>query len=874
MAGVRISLKLKVALIATLAIVMLAAFMGWQQDRRLGRDFKAVLASQQEALAELMADRLSNELHTYLTVLEASAAQLDEATVRDVPALQRFVSGPSPMKALFDGLALIDLEGRVVVNEPPLPPGKFIDVSDRAYFRRALSEQRSLVSEPLETRTGAGPAILLVVPVRDAKGQVQAFLAGGLRLLRSNLLGQIAQTPVGRTGHFEITTRGPDPVYVIHPDPARVLQRVQDAASGDADAVVTRKLVGQTDWELRVVLPGWEVTAPIQEARHALLQQLALSACALICGLWLVTHATLRPLTRLHHAIRQLRRNPDAAVHIDTRGQDERGDLARDFKGLLDELRTRQQELHLITRASPLGLFRSNADGEIVYANEAYLRMHDLQPQDMARGWLRMLPASQREAAWAAWQDIVRAAQPRHWVRTIDGPPGQPRVLSVHLAPLNLDGEPAGMVGTVEDITQRVQAEDALRTLTSIFDCTADYVLQTDTHGRITYLNPAARRVLGLHPEQSLEGLTYDQFNTPDTNALIATEVLPVLRRQGHWLGETRFIAGDGREVLASHMVIAHRDAHGRIARFSGVLRDITAQALAQQEVQRQAATLRSVAEHLPLLIAVVGADERYRYVNQAYLRWVGRRSEEVVGRTLAEVLGAEEYARSRPWVERALAGQTVSFEKDYSQRRTQRHLSVHYVPLRLEDARIDGFVGMAQDVTEQRQEALRLMNLAHTDPLTGLLNRAGFETALARMVSQGQGERAAVLYVDLDHFKPVNDAHGHAVGDEVLRLFAARVVRLVRPSDVVARLGGDEFAVLLPHIAQLAHAQAVAAKVLEAAHTPFSVSSLTLRISASVGIAYGMAPGEDGAAFLARADAQLYQAKRNGRGRHATATA
>ncbi|WP_062194314.1 PAS domain-containing protein [Caldimonas taiwanensis] len=868
----KLSLKLKVALIATTAVVALAALVGWQQDRRLAEDFRAVLAEQQDALAESMADHLGDKLHTYLTVLESAAAQLDEAVLTDAEARQRFVSRPSPLKSLFDGLAIVDLQGDLITNEPPLPPGHRINVADREYFRRALAEQRSLVSEPVQARTGAGPAVLLVVPVKDRQQRLQALLVGGLRLLRSNLLGLMAQAPVGRTGHFEIVTRGAPPVYVIHPDPARILQPADASASRSDGAVITRKLIALADWELRVVLPGWEVAAPVREAQRTLLKELGLYALGAAALSWLLLRWLLQPLTTLHRAIHKLRRDPQAQVRLDTRSRDERGDLARDFKALLDELRMRQQELHVLMQAAPLGLFRANTQGDIVYANEAYLRIHRLQAQDMARGWLSLLPESQREAAWTAWQRIVQAAQAWHMVRTLQGPDGRPLMLSVHCAPLFEDGQPAGMVGTVEDITEQVQAQDALRTLTSIFDHTADYVLQTNPQGQITYLNPAARRKLGLRLDQPLDGLHYAQFNTQQTNELIAREVLPAVRRDGLWLGETSFYDAAGAEVRVSHLVLAHRDPQGRITHFSGVLRDITAEAAARQEVQRQAATLRSVAEHLPVIVGVVGGDGRYRYVNRAYERWLGRPAEHIVGRPLAEVLGPQEYARSQPWVERVLAGETVSFEKDFPERRTHRHLSIHFIPLRLDDGRIDGFVGMAQDISEQRQETLRLLNLAHTDPLTGVLNRAGFEAALARHAAQGT--RLAVLYLDLDRFKPVNDEHGHPVGDELLRLFAARLARLVRPSDTVARLGGDEFAVLLPGIDRIEQAQAVADKVLEAAHQPFTVGQLRLHIGASVGIAWGV-PGPDGGrALVAQADAQLYRAKQEGRGRYAAAAA
>ena len=183
---------------------------------------------------------------------------------------------------------------------------------------------------------------------------------------------------------------------------------------------------------------------------------------------------------------------------------------------------------------------------------------------------------------------------------------------------------------------------------------------------------------------------------------------------------------------------------------------------------------------------------------------------------------------------------------------------------------RVDGFVSVSQDITQHRQEAVRLLQLAERDSLTGLSNRAGFEKYLDAAVASGDAASLALLYIDLDHFKPVNDQHGHPVGDELLRLFARRLQRLVRPTDAVARLGGDEFAIVLSGMRERANVEAIADKIVEAAHAPFEVGELRLQIGASIGLAYDASEEGGLQAFIARADAMLYKAKAQGRGRRA----
>jgi diguanylate cyclase (GGDEF)-like protein/PAS domain S-box-containing protein len=321
-----------------------------------------------------------------------------------------------------------------------------------------------------------------------------------------------------------------------------------------------------------------------------------------------------------------------------------------------------------------------------------------------------------------------------------------------------------------------------------------------------------------------------------------------------------------------SHLVIAHRDKAGRIEHYSAVMRDISAEVEAKRALQRQTATLRSVAEAIPAFVAVVGADLRYRFVNASFERWHSARRDSIVGRTMLELLGPAEYEHSRPWVERVLAGETVNFEQHHPQRETASHLSVSFVPLWLDNGTLDGFVSIGQDVTLHKQEAVRLLQLSQRDSLTGVLNRSGFEDCLERALKDGGGASLALLYIDLDHFKSVNDQHGHVVGDKLLRMFAQRLRGLVRPSDGVARLGGDEFAVVLPGVRQRSNAQMVADKVIAAAGQPFEVGTLIINIGASVGVAFGVDPAIGWHDLVTRADTMLYQAKQAGRGRQAGA--
>jgi len=287
-----------------------------------------------------------------------------------------------------------------------------------------------------------------------------------------------------------------------------------------------------------------------------------------------------------------------------------------------------------------------------------------------------------------------------------------------------------------------------------------------------------------------------------------------------------------------------------------------------EKQAATQASILNSIVDEIPASLAILDQDMRYRLVNKVFERWRKISRKAVIGKTLAEVMGEEEFERSKPWLERALQGEAVSYEKSYPDRPIAL-ITASYNPMFLEDGTVIGVVTLAHDTTAHRNERDRLQRLSERDSLTGLLNRAAFETWLADASEEQDAHEIALLYVDLDHFKPVNDQFGHSAGDAVLREIAERLRALVRPSDVVARIGGDEFAIGLTGIKNLGDAQQIAGKVVTEAKRSIHVEGKVLRVGASVGVAADASSEHGGGkALIARADEMLYRAKRSGRDR------
>ncbi|CAG9181892.1 diguanylate cyclase domain-containing protein [Cupriavidus pampae] len=312
-----------------------------------------------------------------------------------------------------------------------------------------------------------------------------------------------------------------------------------------------------------------------------------------------------------------------------------------------------------------------------------------------------------------------------------------------------------------------------------------------------------------------------------------------------------------------------HRDEIGDVTRaFVRLMRDVRQRGLLLARSERR---LRAVTDTLPALLAFIDTDERYVFNNIAYERAFGMPVEQIRGKTVRELLGEGKYARARPHLQRALAGHIVSFDAEYDD--PEPHwMEMTYRPEWSEDGRqVVGVHIHAQDITQRKLETLRLSRMSQTDHLTQLFNRSAFESQLHAVMARSRedGRMMALMYLDMDRFKAVNDQYGHAVGDLLLQAFALRLRRCVRDADVVARLGGDEFAVILENIDSAANARGVAEAILEAVARGFHFDGVPADVDVSIGIALyqGGTTTED--ALMRSADVLLYRAKTQGRGRY-----
>ncbi len=233
--------------------------------------------------------------------------------------------------------------------------------------------------------------------------------------------------------------------------------------------------------------------------------------------------------------------------------------------------------------------------------------------------------------------------------------------------------------------------------------------------------------------------------------------------------------------------------------------------------------------------------------------------------------IAPEDLPRARQALADHLSGKQAQYHIECRVRHRDGHhlwLLIRGQAVRDAEGRPGRVHGLLHDISERKRLEERIRHMAQHDPLTGLANRALFSDLLrqAQANARRDEERFAVLLVDLDNFKPVNDQHGHPVGDLMLIEVARRASRCVRGSDIVARIGGDEFVVLLRSVRDATHAVAIAEKVRAALRQPFELDGLHLSISASLGVALYPDDGEDETTLMRHADQAMYRAKQAGR--------
>ncbi len=408
---------------------------------------------------------------------------------------------------------------------------------------------------------------------------------------------------------------------------------------------------------------------------------------------------------------------------------------------------------------------------------------------------------------------------------------------------------------------------DSTRRLRTLSDHMAEGMYVTDEGGKIVYVNPMACAILD-YPEEELIGTeAHTLFHTRSgrDDGAVCPVRLQTLSEEIYRSADEHFRRRNGEHIRVSVVrspVWSDDTLSGSVVLF----RDITEEYEDKSRLQRSDVAFSSLAE----AVMVTGPDGEIQAVNRAFTQITGYSEGEVLGETPRLLKSGRHDAAFYRQLWQSIREQGRWEGKVWNRRKSGETYPEHLriAAVRREDGEITGYVATFSDITEKLRQEQALRKLAYHDPLTGLHNRAAFLEMFEHALDNAErhGRRLALLYLDLDRFKKINDTLGHVIGDRVLEESARRLRQAVRSGDEVARLGGDEFIIMLEDFPHVETPARVARKTLSLLNQPILVDHHVLHVTTSIGIAVYPDDGQDATSLLKNADAAMYMAKREGR--------
>ena len=560
----------------------------------------------------------------------------------------------------------------------------------------------------------------------------------------------------------------------------------------------------------------------------------------------------------------------------DQPGPDRSGSAADAVFGSNEEL------FRALAAHTPVGVFVSGVDGRCTFVNQRWCELTGLSHDEaLGDGWVAALHPDDRGRVLAEWAAASAAGDDSITEYRFLHPDGTARwIQGFAAAHRDGRGDVVGWVGTCLDLSERKAAEaaaaEAGERFRVAFDNAPIGVALLAPDGHWLHVNQALCELLGRTPDE-LGKLTFSDLTHPDDLA----DNLERSRKQlegDDWERriEKRYIRSDGKVIWTALTNEVVRDAAGKPLYFVAQIEDITQRRETENALREAEERFRRAFENAPIGMALVAPDGRFLRVNRTLCDLAGRGEHDLLERTFADITHPDDLHADLEQAALLLAGEISSYAMEKRYLRPDgsdvwTKLSVSLVrdsagePLH--------FISQIEDISEHKRAQADLERLANDDPLTGLLNRRRFDEELGRELKRLQrepGRRAALLVMDIDRFKLVNDSLGHRAGDDVLCAIAQTLRHRLRSTDVVARLGGDEFAALLLDLEDAADAAGVASELAAAIESqPILTVGVPTGVTVSIGVlVLDSTTGERGLDVLVAADNAMYRAKRAGRNR------
>ncbi|MEH1844039.1 MAG: EAL domain-containing protein [Nostoc sp.] len=435
---------------------------------------------------------------------------------------------------------------------------------------------------------------------------------------------------------------------------------------------------------------------------------------------------------------------------------------------------------------------------------------------------------------------------------------------------------------TIEITLSKHQTEKKIKQneqwLTTVLKSIGDAVITSDALGAVTFMNPIAEVLTGWNYSDAFGKEATEIFNITHekTRTIIESPITQVLQ-SGVPVGlpeETILIARNGREIPIDDSIAPIKDDNGNITGAVLVFQDITERKQILEALARRQQEFKALVENASDIISRFNTQLRYVYVNPAIEKVTKISAETFIGKTNAELNLPEEFCRicDHKLQQVFQTKQEMEFECSLAIAWETRHYHTRLVPELANDGSVYFVLSIARNITALKLAEAQLIHDAFHDILTGLPNRALFMERLERalmLTKRRTNYTFAVIFLDLDRFKVVNDSLGHMIGDQLLTALARRLENCLRSGDTVARLGGDEFTILLDDLNNINDVTGVVERIHEALTSAFKLSGHEVFTTVSIGIALNKGNYNRPEELLRDADIAMYRAKALGKARH-----
>jgi diguanylate cyclase (GGDEF)-like protein/PAS domain S-box-containing protein len=603
-----------------------------------------------------------------------------------------------------------------------------------------------------------------------------------------------------------------------------------------------------------------------------------LALLALIVGL--LHGLVIRPVNRIHQGLLSLARGEKACrcemSPYTSRELLRLAESVAELERFQEVLKRSQAGLAEAQRTARLGNWEWDVAHDHLHCSDELYRILGTTREAISPGYgglLEFVHADDRKHVREAVEETLISAEPCEIEHRIVRPSGLKRF--VHQQARVYCRDAAGvtrLAGTLQDVTERKMAERVLKAseerFRNIFELSPVGMVVLDGKWAVREANCAFQSILGYSWEELAE-LPLTGVIHPEDRAASDRRLRELLvDAGGELIGlESRYLRKDGEVVWAR--TSAKRLQVGRAESRPdtlAVIEDVTERKKADERLRQSAQVFESTSEG----VIITDARGKIRAVNKAFSNVTGYGEEEVIGRSPRLLRSGKHDRRfyASMWTSLEASGR---WQGEIWNRRKGGEVFPEWLNIsavRDEQGAVTHYAGVFSDITNIKRSEQLLDYLAHHDALTDLPNRllcaARLEHALERV--RRLGKQLALLFLDVDRFKNINDTLGHPAGDEVLKTVARRLLSCVREEDTVARLGGDEFVAIVEEVAEPQDASLLAQRIIDTVSEPFELEGHETFVTVSIGIVLYPADGRNARVLLKNADTSMYQAKAQGR--------